>query len=583
MTESSRIEEELISAFSTTPGSDDAFIKQCSSLCKTYNVAPLDLYFKWESLVISSSTAGARIINKGTAGAIRDLLQSELNKIKANQKRAELNARMSRGRGLGLSGLAGRSSRFPEVGMVKPMLGDAFASTSLNGNRMAGPSKVAFRSFGDEESKDRRSYRYMYEKTSERSDALDERIDEFGALVREHYEISDLGDPSSSTDEDVVVIGRITLDAESSSSGSVKLNEASLCLESSRMMGSGARVPLKFDSNVKLRASVKGLGSVGLFPGAIVALKGKNGGAGWFSVSEILTLPPLKPSHTNPDNTKLEAIDTSFSMVIASGPFSPNADLLYKPWKSLLKTLKLQKPAVVLLIGPFVDSNHPKLKSGDIDESPSEILFANFTENLRDFLEISPDSLILIVPSTQDAISEHIAFPQGLSNCSKRIKLLSNPCQFSLNGVTFAVSSVDVLFHLRKEELVKYVEEIDPIAPSAGDAVTDTMTNTCRHLLQQRSFYPLFPVPLDLSHEVNLDVSHSDGLDLCPQETMGYAPDVLIVPSRLKHFSKIVDDTVAVNPSYITKSIFASLSYIGHGDGPAKSRIKVDVGRMPEQ
>ena len=32
------------------------------------------------------------------------------------------------------------------------------------------------------------------------SAALDERIDEFGALVREHYEISDLGDPSSSTD-----------------------------------------------------------------------------------------------------------------------------------------------------------------------------------------------------------------------------------------------------------------------------------------------------------------------------------------------------------------------------------------------
>ena len=92
--------------------------------------------------------------------------------------------------------------------------------------------------------------------------------------------------------EDVVVIGRITLDAESSSSGSVKLNEASLCLESSRMMGSGARVPLKFDSNVKLRASVKGLGSVGLFPGAIVALKGKNGGAGWFSASEILTVRP---------------------------------------------------------------------------------------------------------------------------------------------------------------------------------------------------------------------------------------------------------------------------------------------------
>ena len=81
---------------------------------------------------------------------------------------------------------------------------------------------------------------------------------------------------------------------------------------------------------------------------------------------------------------------------------------------------------------------------------------------------------------------------------------------------------------------------------------------------------------------------------------MGYAPDVLIVPSRLKHFSKvtsatlvplaiqlkglfqIVDNTLAINPSFLTKAIFASLSYTGHGDGPTKSRIKVDVGRMPD-
>jgi DNA polymerase alpha subunit B N-terminal. len=30
--------------------------------------------------------------------------------------------------------------------------------------------------------------------------ALDDRIDEFGELIREHYNISELGDPSSSTD-----------------------------------------------------------------------------------------------------------------------------------------------------------------------------------------------------------------------------------------------------------------------------------------------------------------------------------------------------------------------------------------------
>jgi len=88
---------------------------------------------------------------------------------------------------------------------------------------------------------------------------------------------------------EVVIVGRITLDSESTS-GTSKLNEASLCLESSRMMGSGVRVPIKFESDVKVRGGPKGFAGVGLFPGAIAALKGKNGGGGWFSVTELLSV-----------------------------------------------------------------------------------------------------------------------------------------------------------------------------------------------------------------------------------------------------------------------------------------------------
>jgi hypothetical protein len=90
--------------------------------------------------------------------------------------------------------------------------------------------------------------------------------------------------------EDVYVTGRIALDAESLSSGTVKLNEESVVLESSRMMGSGARIPLQFSSNLKLRGIAKGSGSIGLFPGAIVAVRGRNGGGQRFVVSEILSV-----------------------------------------------------------------------------------------------------------------------------------------------------------------------------------------------------------------------------------------------------------------------------------------------------
>ena len=55
-------------------------------------------------------------------------------------------------------------------------------------------------------------------------------------------------------------------------------------------MGSGARVPIRFDPEVRLRKGKRGVGGQGLFPGAIVALKGKNGGGGSFLASEILSV-----------------------------------------------------------------------------------------------------------------------------------------------------------------------------------------------------------------------------------------------------------------------------------------------------
>ena len=51
------------------------------------------------------------------------------------------------------------------------------------------------------------------------------------------------------------------------------------------------------------------------------------------------------------------------------------------------------------------------------------------------------------------------------------------------------------------------------------------------------SFYPIFPVPLDAAHDVNLDISHSETLNLCEKEET--APDILILPSKLKQFVKV--------------------------------------------
>lgn len=108
---------------------------------------------------------------------------------------------------------------------------------------------------------------------------------------------------------------------------------------------------------------------------------------------------------------------------------------------------------------------------------------------------------------------------------------MPNPCTFSVNEILIAVSSVDVLFHLRKEELFTRAEEAEP---SGEPEAKDGMANLVRHVLGQRTFYPLFPPPEAHAGEVNLDVTHYPLLKMD-----GPAPDILITPSKLKHFSKV--------------------------------------------
>ncbi|KAH9936258.1 DNA polymerase alpha/epsilon subunit B-domain-containing protein [Fomitopsis serialis] len=564
---------------------DEKLVEECVRICRMFNLSGENLKYKWEAMKFGNSLAPF------TMNDIPDLKA----KCQADLTKANRDKPKTRGT---LDGPLSKNLRspFPKAGqrlggmmnLATPVKRrDGFAIATMGEGKkgpVAGPSKVKFSGPNvEEESTSIRTYRYMYEKISDRSAALDSRIDDMGELIRLHYNVEDLGDPSATTEEEVVVVGRITLDSETSG-GSVKLNEASLTLESSRQMGAGARVPLRFDPNVKIRQGKQGVGGVGLFPGAIAAFRGKNGGGGRFLATEILSLPPLHP--TSSGIVKAESTEP-FAVCVACGPFTSDADMQYTQWQKLLAKLKSDRPAVVILVGPFIDAAHLAVKNGDVDETPAEIFREQFLANMTDFLGDSPDSQILVVPSVRDIISDHAVFPQGEFKMGlavdPRIRLLPNPCRFSLNDVTFGVTSVDVLFHLRKEEFFKRAQEVEPVPLADGDATgSDTMINTCRHLLQQRSFYPIFPVPLDLSHEVNLDVTHMERLNLdIDGANTNQAPDVLILPSRLKQFSKVVDSTVVVNPSFLTKGSYASLVCTNPEIGSSLGdRIKAEIVRL---
>lgn len=76
----------------------------------------------------------------------------------------------------------------------------------------------------------------------------------------------------------------------------MRLTEQSVFLETSRLMGAGARVRLKFDPDV----SANGKNTLyPIFPGAIIALKGNNETGEHFQVSEILSVRNMRTFKIN--------------------------------------------------------------------------------------------------------------------------------------------------------------------------------------------------------------------------------------------------------------------------------------------
>ncbi|WRT64268.1 uncharacterized protein IL334_001199 [Kwoniella shivajii] len=401
------------------------------------------------------------------------------------------------------------------------------------------------------------NYRYMFEKMSQRSEALDDLIDDYAENIKDAYGITELGDPHFVSEESIYTVGRVLSPPTDTS----KATSSSLFLESSRLLGAGKRLPLRFVSpgELKVRGGPPGVKGFGLFPGCLTCVKGRNGGGGAFVVEEVLLPAPSALAQSSSS----ELLDFQYgeklngqpiSIVTAAGPFTLEDDLSYEPLAALLDVVIRERPDVLLLLGPFVDCQHPAISSGAVTETPADIFRNQVSRRLQNTLDSTPGTVIILVPNIRDVVSRHMAFPQSmldkeLLGLPKRVKVLPNPCTFSINEVIISLSSVDVLFHLRKEEVYQRAEEASPDPEIGGPEVKDAMAGLIRHVLGQRNFYPIFPVPESSAADVNLDVTHYPLLKMD-----GPAPDILILPSKLKHFSKVVDSTLVVNPAHLARA-----------------------------
>lgn len=389
------------------------------------------------------------------------------------------------------------------------------------------------------------SYKPMSMRQSESSEVLDERIDEYTSIVQKAHGLEDsaFGNPAAQSTSEIVAVGRIACDTPES-----RLTAASLVLETSRRMGAGVRVPLKMDS----------LSSFQVFPGRIIAAKGSNASGEYFTISELLSIPFLPPAASVPTafesiNARLGGEDESSStlplnFIVSCGPYTADDNLDFEPLKEICHKAEDSGVDTLILTGPFLDIEHPLLAAGDFDVPGSKsvdpqtanmgTLFRSWiTPSLQKLASAIPSITILLVPSVRDALNRHVSWPEDMLQSRKELgipkqaRLVSNPITLSLNETVFGISTQDILYELRQEEL-------------SSTKSTDLLTRLPRHLIEQRHFFPLYP---PTSRE-RLPKAGGDRLATGACLDLGYMklgewwnvrPDVLITPSALPPFVKV--------------------------------------------
>lgn len=59
--------------------------------------------------------------------------------------------------------------------------------------------------------------------------------------------------------------------------------------------------------------------------------------------------------------------------MVAAGPFTAADNLAYEPLEELLAVARARRPGVLLLLGPFVDREHPHVRQGTVDAHVEDV------------------------------------------------------------------------------------------------------------------------------------------------------------------------------------------------------------------
>lgn len=343
--------------------------------------------------------------------------------------------------------------------------------------------------------------------------------------------------------------------------------------------------------HIRVRLDLADLPSYSLFCGQVVGVKGLNGMGTRIVVESIYTdaaLPhfvPLKPA----DGADEDAIDEAelrsqaLRVMVAAGPFTTRDDLRYYPLNDLLDKVQTRRPHALILLGPFVDSDHPEV-SGCVVDRPFEDAFDEIIEKIASHLE-NISTQVILVPSVRDVVHDYV-FPQPPFELRERLRqfhhlhCVSNPSTIRINGISFGIISSDILKHLMSQ--VAYKEAKAPAgAPPQG---SERVSSLAQHILSQRSYYPVRPSPASASGESQLDFAQWAKCNL------PYSPDFLFFVSSMPPFSKQYGDTVCSNigrlvnaktaGSYLEINVSAASAEAPHDSAGVAHRSRTAIVRI---
>ncbi|KAJ1569601.1 DNA-directed DNA polymerase alpha subunit pol12 [Nowakowskiella sp. JEL0078] len=429
-----------------------------------------------------------------------------------------------------------------------------------------------------------KGYRYMFEKLAEKAAILNDHIDDIADILFQQIKLNlseneqddfTWSNPGIPHQESVFAVGRICHESESD----VRLNVDSIMLQCSPDLGFGTRVKLDLESFVRANKSFA------LFPGQVIAIEGTNPEGKSFFVENIYYPEPAPPQSTSLSQLlEYYPLDKEFAPIkifVAAGPYTLDDSLRYEPLEEFVSLVEKEQPDCVVLLGPFVDTKHPIIESGNFPPEdrfnlsyfPDDIFRNQIATRVQRIRSCRQNTTrCVLIPSTRDAVSEWLIVPQpplttamsdegsnarkvqcGISEqqmtndkipLANPLLLFPNPVQFLINEMVFAVGALDTLRFLSTKEFAQQPSNLSDGQGSVHVGL-DRIQRLYRHVLEQRSFCPLYPSAREMG--ASIDIGHLTAVELQA------LPDVLLMVSNLRFGVKIVDGCLCVNPGSLAK------------------------------